>query len=233
MSRGFQHRPTHPERRPRRQHVIHQHHLAPRPLVGAPLIHVGQGVKTGRAGGGRERGTVSKPPNQIGSKLTAPPHGQPLRHGLGRVEPTSPPPTPMQGYRHKHTPGRRGSPPLGHPLAQGAALPREPPVLHAVQNIVRAAAQPKPHPKPLASRTFPRQDLRRHVGRKCRPRPPARGANPRHLVGHQRVAALPTPSQAPPPVHEPKLADVGQRFRQDFILEAAEFACVGRCRFGG
>ena len=244
VSRGFQHRLAHPERRPRRQHVVHQHHLAPPHIpwrsgrhipavLGSRYIHVGQSVQTGRAGGGRERGAVTDSSKKVWAKLAAPPRGQPLRHGLGRVESTSPSPSPMKGHRHQHAPGRRGSPPLGHPLAQGAALPREPPVLDPVQNIVRAVAQPKPHPKHLASRTFPRQDARRLVVRECRPHPPARGTDPRHLVGHKRVATSPTPSQAPPPVHDPKLSEEDLHFHLDFILEAAEFACVGRCRFGG
>jgi len=245
VSRGFQHRSAHPERRPRRQHVIHQHHLHSclsilgrsghtLPVVlGSSHIHVGQSVLAGRAGGGRERGAVTDPSKEVRAKLTAPPRGQPLRHGLGRVEPATPPTTPMQWNRHEHAPGRRGSPPLGHPLAQGAALPRESPILHAVQHIERAVAQPKPDPKHLTSRTFTSQNFRRRVRRKSRPSPSARGTDPRHLVGHKRVATSPTPSQAPPPVHDRKLAEEDLRLRLDFIRDAAKFACVGRCRFGG
>ena len=199
---------TRPKRRARRQHVIHQNH-PPRQAFRLPHPkRLAKGRLTGRAGGACEGHAVLEPAQELGLNLTAPPRGQPLRQGLRWIEATAHKPSPMQRHRDEHDIPRRGGPPLGHPLAQGAALAREPPVLHAMHHSVRVWSQPKPHPKDCAPHPFPRESLDRLAAGHAGPSPSARWAHPCHLIGHQGFPTTPASPQSPSQIHAPPRCDV-------------------------
>jgi hypothetical protein len=170
--------------------------------------------------------------HHIRPHLSAPPLGEPLRHGLGGVEPATQSPSPMQGHRHQHAPRRRSSPPLGHPLAQGASRPRESPVLDAVHHLVRAFPQPKPKPQHLDTRSFSSQNARRAARSHRGPRPTARGTNPRHLVGHQRLPTPPTPSKSPSPIHTANMSLPPTCLRTDFAGVGPPLTGEASCSLG-
>ena len=222
---GPEHLLTGPKRRPRRQDVVDQHHTfwQRRSAILAQSKRTTKGRLTGRAGGACEGHAVLEAAQELGLDLAAPPCGQPVRQGLGRVEATAYKPSPMQRHRDEEDTPRRGRPPLGHPMAQGAAVARKPAVLRAMHHAVRVWPQPKTQPIHGTSHPLSGELLDRLAAGQARPSPLARRAHPCHLVGHQGLPTTPASTQSPSQIHVPTRCDASLSTGRVFCVRKAMF----------
>ena len=199
---------TRPKRRPRRQDIVDQHHTF-RQRSSPMLTHPKRAAK-GRQPAARValvRDTrCLRRHRSLGLDLTAPPLGQPLRQGLGRVEATTHMPSPMQRHGDEHDVPRRG----GHPWA--IHWPKARPWLETrriSRDAPRGACQDATETPPQTRHSRPAPG--RVVGP---PRCRASSAKPIGRAGTSppprwapRAPTAPTSTQSPSQIHAPPRCD--------------------------